>query len=203
MPTRNDAAVRHAVARGRAPGSAPHSAGGVAPTLADLREDFSCGCRGSQSPLGAGCPPCGAQLPCAGLRASYSNCDAAACPLQVPPSLCGPGWTTYGGGCGARRDTPGCAGLGNCGEYYSPFPVALGYAAYVSPTTSPAFFTTAYLGPWRVAVPAAYDYEESNQLLERINAAGPQAAGYRRFGNTLVPAYLDAVGRRRVALSLV
>ena len=217
MSSRDDHAVAHARSRahdrpahnGRPDGSAPdaHRDSMFATVL--VREDD----RNSAEP---------GLYSCAGLRSSYSDCSDRYA-HGVPPSL-GGNYTLPGQGAGVRVEAGGCTGgvdypcggAGSCGgcappslcggdgcgDYYKPFPVALGYAAYVSPTVAPSNFETAFLGSWRVAVPRSCDRSVTVNILERINASGPRYAGYTRFGDVLVPSSLNATDRRRVALSL-
>lgn len=159
----------------------------------------------SMYPVGPGpSTACGARGG-AGWKSSSGGCHATVPGVGGP---CGPCAGTGCGGCDVYSN-PFPTALNNANPSptalngANPFPVALGYAAYVSPSVSPSAFSVGILGPWRVALPASCDPHDASRILERINSAGPRNAGYVRMGDTLVPAYLNAVDRRRVALSLM
>jgi len=71
--------------------------------------------------------------------------------------------------------------------HYTP----IGFARYASPTIDLYEYEYHRVAGWRVAVPRAIPDARARDLLRRIFYYGPQAAGYVRLGDTLVPAMLD------------
>jgi len=70
-----------------------------------------------------------------------------------------------------------------------------GFANYkpISPSVDDFVFWRA--GQWRIAVSSSMGPGTLNLLVAKIMAQGPQAAGYVRIGDTLVPDYLGASAR--------
>lgn len=81
--------------------------------------------------------------------------------------------------------------------------VPVAYARYTSPVVNPWDFTYYRVAGWRVAVPRATPGLRVRDLLYRIEYFGPQAAGYARVGDTLVPAILGPGDRATLANSAV
>ena len=71
----------------------------------------------------------------------------------------------------------------------------VGFASYksISPLVDDMVFRRA--GQWRIAVSGSMGPGTLNLLVAKIMAQGPQAAGYVRIGDTLVPNYLGASAR--------
>jgi len=81
--------------------------------------------------------------------------------------------------------------------------VPVGYSRYTSPVVNPWDYTYYRVAGWRVAVPRATPGLRVRDLLYRIEYFGPQAAGYARVGDTLVPAILGPGDRATLANSAV
>lgn len=79
----------------------------------------------------------------------------------------------------------------------------VGFARYTSPVVNPWDYTYYRVAGWRVAVPRATPGLRVRDLLYRIEYFGPQAAGYARVGDTLVPAILGPGDRATLANSAV
>jgi hypothetical protein len=84
--------------------------------------------------------------------------------------------------------------LGVPGRY-----VPIGYARYISPVADPSDYTYYRIAGWRVAVPRDTPGLRVKELLHRIFYYGPQAAGYVRVGDALVPAILPTGDRATIA----
>ena len=84
-------------------------------------------------------------------------------------------------------------------HYYAPRYVPVGFAQYVSPVVNPMDYRFYRLSGWRIAVPRTVCGPNVRNLLLRIYKYGPQAAGYARLGDTLVPAILTPGDRRTLA----
>lgn len=69
--------------------------------------------------------------------------------------------------------------------------VPVGFGRYVQPEIDLNDYEYYRLAGWRVAVPRAMPGERVRDLLYRIFFWGPQSAGFKRMGDTLVPAILE------------
>ena len=79
--------------------------------------------------------------------------------------------------------------------------VPIGFARYVSSGVNPYDYGYYLVAGWRVAVPRGTP--DVRGLLWRILYQGPQAAGYVRLGDTLVPAILGPGDRMTLSESAV
>jgi len=79
--------------------------------------------------------------------------------------------------------------------------VPIGFARYVSSGVNPYDYGYYHVAGWRVAVP--HDEADVRDLLRRIFYQGPQAAGYVRLGDTLVPAILGPGDRMTLSESAI
>jgi hypothetical protein len=77
--------------------------------------------------------------------------------------------------------------------------IPIGYAQYQSMTPDVGAYTYVNAGGWRIAVPNSLGDARSKALVSAILAQGPQAVGYIRMGDTLMPGSLEPV--ERAALS--
>jgi hypothetical protein len=77
--------------------------------------------------------------------------------------------------------------------------VPIGFARYVSPVLDPYEYEFYRVAGWRVAVPRTIPGMRVRDLLYRIYYHGPQAAGYVRVGDVLVPAILPTGDRMTLA----
>ena len=78
--------------------------------------------------------------------------------------------------------------------------VPIGYARYDAETVRPTAYKLVHgVGGWRIAVPRGMGPVAEAVLLNQIASAGPQAAGYARQGDTLVPAALGPGDRAALA----
>lgn len=77
--------------------------------------------------------------------------------------------------------------------------VHLGYARYNSTTVNVHDYRFYRIAGWRVAIPRAAPSFHVREVLSRIFEYGPQAAGYVRLGDTLVPAELGPGDRAVLA----
>lgn len=75
----------------------------------------------------------------------------------------------------------------------------LGYARYNSATVNVHDYRFYRIAGWRVAIPRAAPGFHVRGVLSRIFEYGPQAAGYVRLGDTLVPAELGPGDRAVLA----
>ena len=75
----------------------------------------------------------------------------------------------------------------------------LGYARYSSALVDPHDYSFHRVAGWRVAVPRSVPGFQVRALLSQIFERGPQAAGYVRLGDTLVPARLSPGDRAALA----
>ncbi len=83
--------------------------------------------------------------------------------------------------------------------WYAPNYVPIGFARYQSPIVDPADYNYYQMAGWRVAIPRDVPSPERHDLLRRIYAYGPQAAGYARLGDAIVPAILGPGDRQTLA----
>ena len=97
------------------------------------------------------------------------------------------GYENFSGRDCAPRDT-------SHGDY-----MRLGYARYNSAAINLHDYTYYRTAGWRVAIPRAAPSFQVRGLLARIFEHGPQAAGYVRLGDTLVPAELGPGDRAALA----
>jgi len=83
--------------------------------------------------------------------------------------------------------------------WYAPHYVPIGFARYQSPLVDPADYNYYQMAGWRVAIPREVPSPERHDLLRRIYTYGPQAAGYARLGDTIMPAILGPGDRQTLA----
>ena len=75
----------------------------------------------------------------------------------------------------------------------------LGYARYNSASVNPHDYSFYRIAGWRVAIPRSAPGPQVRAVVSRIFEHGPQAAGYVRLGDTLVPARLGPGDRATLA----
>ncbi len=103
-------------------------------------------------------------------------------------------------GGGLRRMTSGSVGPRREDEHhYATRYVPIGFGRYVPPTINSEDYRFYQLAGWRVAVPRSAAGPVARALLLRMYQYGPEAAGYARMGDTLVPALLGPGDRQTLA----
>jgi hypothetical protein len=81
--------------------------------------------------------------------------------------------------------------------------VQMGYSSYRVPQTNRYDYKFYNLSGWRVAVPRAINDRTKMAIIQKIYYYGPEAAGYVRVKDSLVPAHLGPGDRMMLAESSV
>jgi hypothetical protein len=79
--------------------------------------------------------------------------------------------------------------------------IPIEFARYKPMSLNIGNYVYRYAGRWRVAILRSLGPARANQLIARILAHGPQAAGYVRMGDTLVPDSMSASDRAALSSS--